>query len=93
MPSVMTFTKDEMETNIRYDYLTDTYSIETNVAKHITVVMSKYSDYSPKIVTVNENGNPTSVIVRGLPNVITFRSLTAIGKVNNPNLGKSNKEE
>lgn len=85
----MSYGYDEQETLCHYDYLTDTWSIETNVARHITIVMAKYSDYSPKINSVNKNGKPTSVVVRGLPNVITFRTLTAIGKANNSN-GRDN---
>ena len=88
MASVMSFSKEEWETLIHYDYISDTYSIETNVPKHINIIMSKYSDFTPIINCVNQNGNPTSVIVRGLPNVITFRSISAIGKVKNKNLGK-----
>ena len=78
--TVMSFTQDERETNIQYDFMTDTYSIETNVQRHINLVLNKYASYNPIITTINEQGNPTSVIVRGLPNVITFRSLDAIKK-------------
>ena len=37
MASVMTFTKDEMETNIRYDYLTD---IDKNIHEALNVIKS-----------------------------------------------------
>ena len=70
---VMTFSKDEMETVILYDYLTDTYSIETNVQKHITTIMKRYSNV--EVLYVNDNGNPTSVRVTGVKNAITFRSV------------------
>ena len=73
--TIMTFGKDEMETVILYDYLTDTYTIETNVQKHITTCLKKYPKQTT-INTVNKNGNPTSIIVKGLKNVITFRSLS-----------------
>ena len=70
---VMKFSKDEMETVILYDYLTDTWSIETNVQKHITILMKRYSNV--EVVYVNKEGNPTSVRVTGVKNAITFRSM------------------
>ena len=73
-PTVMSFTQDEMETNINYDYITDTWTIETNVRKHMTILSKKYSDYVT-ITTTDSNGRPTSIIARGLKEVISFRSL------------------
>ena len=72
---VMVFTKDEQETLIHYDYLTDTWNIETNVQKHISEIFKKYSDYNIEVTYVNEKGNPTSIRVKGLPKVITFRNI------------------
>ena len=71
----MIFSKDEMETVILYDYLTDTYTIETNVQKHITICLKKYPKQTT-IKTINKNGNATSIVVKDLKNVITFRSLS-----------------
>ncbi len=70
---VMTFGEDEMETVVLYDYLTDTYSIETNVKKHITTIMKRYPNV--EIIYVNDKGNPTSVRVNGVKDAITFRSV------------------
>lgn len=70
---VMTFDQDEMETVILYDYVTDTYSIETNVKKHITTIMKRYNNV--EVVYVNDKGNPTSVRVKGIKDAISFRSV------------------
>ena len=72
---IMTFTKDEQETIILYDAFTDTWSIETNVQKHINEIFNKYSNYNIEVTYVNKHGNPTSVRVNGLPKVITFRNI------------------
>ena len=75
MSKVMTFTKDEQETVILYDYLTDTWSIETNVQKHISEVFKKYNNYDIKIHYVNEAGKPTAISVSGIKKAITFRTV------------------
>ena len=71
---VMNFSNDEKETVILYDYLSDTYTISTNVKKHITICMKKYADYVT-IDTVDKNGMPTSISVKGVKDVISFRGL------------------
>lgn len=70
---VMTFSEDEMGTVVLYDYLTDTWNIETNVRKHITLMMKRYSQV--EIVTVNKEGKPTSVRVRNVKEAISFRTV------------------
>ena len=70
---VMTFSRDEQETVILYDYLTDTWSIETNVQKHITKLMKRYSNV--EVLYINKEGKPTSVRVTGVKDAITFRSV------------------
>ena len=73
--TVMTFNKDEQETLISYDYQTDSYTIESNIKKHITMILRKYVYYNPTVNTVDKHGNPTSVIVCGVPKAISFRSV------------------
>lgn len=73
MANVMTFSRDEMETLVLYDYLTDTYTIESNVRKHITTIMKRYSNV--EVMTVNEDGTPTSVRVSNVKDAITFRTV------------------
>ena len=80
MASVMTFSKDEMETLVLYDYLTDTYTIESNVRKHITTIMKRYSNV--EIMTVNEDGTPTSVRVSNVKDAITFRTVKWHARMN-----------
>ena len=75
MASVMTFSKDEQETLIHYDYKTDSYTIESNIKKHIAMILRKYVYYNPTVNTVDKHGNPTSVIVHGVPKAITFRNV------------------
>lgn len=70
---IMKFGKDEQETVILYDYLTDTWSIETNVQKHITILMKKYPNV--EVMYVNKQGNPSAVRVNGIKNAISFRSI------------------
>ena len=67
---VMTFTKDEQETVILYDYLTDTWSIETNVQRHIGEVFKKYNNYD-----IKKSGKPTAISVSGIKKAITFRTV------------------
>lgn len=75
MSKVMTFTKDEQETVILYDHSTDTWSIETNVQRHIGEVFRKYNNYDIKIHYVNESGNPTAISVSGIKKAISFRTV------------------
>ena len=73
MSKVMTFAKDEQETVILYDYLTDSYSIESNVKKHITTILKKYPNV--EVMYINDKGNPTAVRVNYVKDAISFRTV------------------
>ena len=75
MSKVMTFSKDEQETVVLYDYLTDTWSIETNVQKHISEIYKKYNNYDIKVNYVNDKGHPTAISVSGIKKAISFRTV------------------
>ena len=74
MTPVMSFTKEEKETIINFDYEKGTWSIYTNVPSHMTVIKKKYMEYA-KVLTVNENGAVTSMRADGIKKMITFRSV------------------
>ena len=71
---IMTYSNDEKETVIVFDYVTNLYSIYTNVPGHITKCMKQYGNYNIKIISVHEIGKPSCIEVRDVPNAITFRS-------------------
>ena len=68
------FKKEEQETVAIYDYQLNSWTITSNVQKHISKILKLYPEHTT-IKTVNKNGTPTSVIARGLPEIVTFRSL------------------
>lgn len=74
--TVMSYSNDEKETLINYDYLTGLYSIYTNVPSHITQCYKKYSDYDIKVISVHQSGAPSCVEVRNVPKAISFRKST-----------------
>ena len=73
MSKIMTFGEDEQETVILYDYLTDSYSIESNVKKHITTILKKYPNV--EVMYINDKGNPTAVRVNHVKDAISFRTI------------------
>lgn len=74
MIPIMTFSKEEKETVINFDYQKGTWSIYTNVPSHMTVIKKKYAKYA-KVLTVNENGTETSMRADGIKKMVTFRSV------------------
>lgn len=74
MTPIMSFTKEEKETVINFDYEQGTWSIYTNVPHHMTEIKKKYMEYA-KVLTVNENGAVTSMRADGIKKMITFRSV------------------
>ena len=74
MASVMTFSKEEKETVINFDYEKGTWSIYTNVPSHMTIIKKKYLKYAT-VLTVNGNGAETSMRADGIKKMISFRSV------------------
>ena len=88
-----TFSYDERETDIIID--NETTSITTSQPKIITKIINQYSEeYDVQVIYYGISSSdgskyPTEVRVTiPLTNLMTFRSLSAIGKISNPNLGK-----
>lgn len=74
MIPVMSFSKEEKETIINFDYQKGTWSIHTNVPSHMTIIKKKYMKYA-KVLTVNEKGTETSMRADGIKKMISFRSV------------------
>lgn len=74
MIPIMTFSKEEKETIINFDYQKGTWSIYTNVPSHMTIIKKKYMKYA-KVLTVNENGAETSMRADNIKKMISFRSV------------------
>lgn len=74
MASVMTFSKEEKETIINFDYLTDTWSVESNVAKHMTRLFKIVDADKIEVLCTDKNGRPTQIRVRGLKKLVSFRN-------------------
>lgn len=74
MIPIMTFTKEEKETIINYNFEDKTWSIYTNVPSHMTIIKKKYMKYA-KVLTVNANGTETSMRADNIKKMISFRSV------------------
>ena len=67
-----TYTKDEMETICRYDYIDNCWYVETNVKKHMTKIMNKYENH--KVISVNTDGNPSKISAKLGEKQVSFRN-------------------
>lgn len=56
---------EERETMTNYEEITDTWSIYSNVRKHITKLTKIFSEDEISKVTVNENGAITEIFIEG----------------------------
>lgn len=56
---------EERETLTNYEEITDTWSIYSNVRKHITKLTKIFSEDEISKVTVNENGAITEIFIEG----------------------------
>ncbi|MDR0317399.1 MAG: hypothetical protein LBH89_02950 [Lactococcus lactis] len=70
---IFSFSKEEKETNARFDYEDQCWYVETSVPSHMTRILKLYPEIA-EVLTVTESGSPTSIRVRLDPNQIGFRS-------------------
>ena len=74
-PSVFTFSKEERETIILYNYTTKTYDIESTSIDQIPLLMKRYPNHY-EVLCVNDKGKPTQIRISNLPsNAITYRTV------------------
>lgn len=74
MTPVMSFTKEEMETVLLYDYITDTWSVHTNVPRHISRLFKVVDEDKIEVLSVTKNGKPNQIQAKGLKKLVGFRN-------------------
>lgn len=77
--NVFSYSEDEKETTLRYDYKNKVWEVETSVPTHITRLL-KLKNNNFQVVTVNSNGTITSI--KGTLNrkQISFRNIIELSE-------------
>ena len=74
---VIGYSREEQETVCLYDKENGKWSVYSNVQKHISKLIKQYGNddcVDFKVVSVHESGSPSCVNIKGLPDVISFRT-------------------
>lgn len=74
MANVMTFKREEIETIVLYEYPTDSWTVESNVPRHMTRLFKVVDADKIEVLCTDKNGRPTQIRAKGLKKLITFRN-------------------
>ncbi len=77
LKEIFTFTSEEKETHLTYDYEAKEWIVYSNVPEHMTKLL-KLKSHNLQVVNVNETGAITSIAGKLEPKQVSFRNIIAL---------------
>lgn len=79
LKEILTFTADEKETHLTYDYEAREWIVYSNVPEHMTRLL-KLNNHNLEVLTVTETGAITSISGNLNPKQVSFRNIIELSE-------------